>query len=91
VGIRVTLNVELELSLFCLNRDLNRSSSRARYKIGPLVDDKRFANLIHRLEFKAIDNKESRSIVQQAVWDIAEDGKLRRATGDDIEGLPARR
>ena len=79
---------EVVVDLFCLNSDAKPSTNRTIYELGPLIEDKRLVELAARLDGLSIKTQKHRTTLQQAVWDIVEDGKISDETENDINALP---
>lgn len=79
---------EVVIDLFCLNRDAKRSTRLAIYELGPLIEDKRLVDLSIRLNGLQIKTANHRSTVQDAVWELYENGKFSKKTESALKALP---
>lgn len=82
------------LDLYCLNSGRTRPAVETSFVIGPVTQNPRMQNLISILQDKNIQNDELgtdwievSTMIQQAVWEIADGKDLSSSTLEAIEGL----
>ena len=96
VGVRVKLGIELQLQMFCLNRDAKPAGSRSTYEIGPMLslstkeNARVLKDVIERVAGKQVEGRAARNVLQQALWQLTEEGKLSPEIDQAITSLPDR-
>lgn len=85
---RVVAGVENVFDFHCLNRDADPSNSRALYELGPVIDDPKLLSLIAMLMPKQVSTAGHRDTIQDAVWELYEDGKLSSEVMEQLEAIP---
>lgn len=87
IRVRVKLDVDMELDLFCLNREARPASIRSIFKAVVFANERRFSALSDFLRDKVVSTKAARNLIQQAVWELAEDKKVRKDTQEELDDL----
>ena len=87
---RAHVGRELLVDFFCLNRDAALSDATVLYDLGPLVGDPRLLELATVLENRLVSHRDSRDLVQDAVWEVFSSDRLSNETMDRLRALPFR-
>jgi hypothetical protein len=77
----------ITIGCFCCNSGLHAPDSADTYEVGPVTDNSRLIQIIDILRDK--DVSAGLFTVQQAVWQVTDEGKLTQDMIDQLNALPA--